>query len=117
MIVCYKAQNLSTAAHFARELLETNPTAETQAKRARQVLQAAERNMRDATPLNYDLRNPFVVCGSSYTPIYRGQRDVTCPYCSTHFIPSHQGELCTVCDLAEVGADASVLLSSPSQIR
>ncbi|XP_022861095.1 coatomer subunit alpha-2-like [Olea europaea var. sylvestris] len=117
MSVCFKAQNLSTAAHFARELLETNPTAETQAKKARQVLQAAEKNMRDVTPLNYDFRNPFVICGSTYTPIYRGQRDVTCPYCSTHFVPSQQGELCTVCDLAEVGADTSGLLCSPLQIR
>ncbi|KAL2512962.1 Coatomer subunit alpha-2 [Abeliophyllum distichum] len=117
MTVCFKAQNLNTAAHFARELLETNPTAENQAKKARQVLQAAERNMRDVTELNYDFRNPFVVCGYTYTPIYRGQKDVTCPYCSTHFVPSRQEQLCTVCELAEVGADASGLLCSPLQIR
>ncbi|CAA3016831.1 coatomer subunit alpha-1-like [Olea europaea subsp. europaea] len=117
MTICYKAQNLSTAAHFARELLETNPAGENQAKKARQVLQAAERNMRDVIPLNYDFRNPFVVCGSTYTPIYRGQKDVTCPYCSTHFVPSQKEKLCTVCELAEVGADASGLVCSPSQIR
>ncbi|XP_022884750.1 coatomer subunit alpha-1-like isoform X2 [Olea europaea var. sylvestris] len=117
MTVCYKAQNLSTAATFARRLLETNPTAENQAKLARQILQAAEKNMRDATQLNYDFRNPFVVCGATYVPIYRGQKDVTCPYCSSHFVPSQQGQLCTVCDLAEVGSDASGLLCSPTQIR
>ncbi|XAR61695.1 hypothetical protein NMG60_11016187 [Bertholletia excelsa] len=49
MTVCYKAGNLSTAANFARRLLETNPTAENQAKTARQVLQAAERNMKDVS--------------------------------------------------------------------
>ncbi|CAN4093930.1 unnamed protein product [Withania somnifera] len=117
MSICYKANNLSSAANFARRLLETNPTNESQAKTARQVLQAAERNMRDVTELNYDFRNPFVVCGATYVPIYRGQKDVTCPYCTTHFVPSQEGQLCTVCDLAVVGADASGLLCSPSQVR
>ncbi|KAM3304599.1 coatomer subunit alpha-1 [Capsicum chacoense] len=117
MTICYKSSNLSSAANFARRLLETNPTNENQAKTARQVLQAAEKNMRDATELNYDFRNPFVVCGATYVPIYRGQKDVTCPYCTTHFVPSQQGQLCTVCDLAVVGADASGLLCSPSQVR
>ncbi|KAK4387487.1 Coatomer subunit alpha-1 [Sesamum angolense] len=117
MTVCFKAQNLSTAANFARRLLETNPSNENQARTARQVLQAAEKNMKDATQLNYDFRNPFVVCGATYVPIYRGQKDITCPYCSTHFVPSQQGQLCTVCELAGVGADASGLLCSPSQIR
>ncbi|KAL7085958.1 hypothetical protein ACP275_14G309100 [Erythranthe tilingii] len=117
MTVCFKAQNLSTAANFARRLLETNPSNENQARQARQVLQAAERNMKDATQLNYDFRNPFVVCGATYVPIYRGQKDVTCPYCGTHFVLSQQGQLCNVCDLAAVGSDASGLLCSPSQVR
>ncbi|KAL7117402.1 hypothetical protein ACP275_03G070000 [Erythranthe tilingii] len=117
MTVCYKAQNLSTAANFARRLLETNPSNESQSKTARQVLQAAEKNMKDATQLNYDFRNPFVVCGATYVPIYRGQKDVICPYCSTHFVPAQQGQICTVCDLSVVGSDASGLLCSPSQVR
>ncbi|XP_059279035.1 coatomer subunit alpha-1-like [Lycium ferocissimum] len=117
MTICFKAGNNSSAANFARRVLETNPTNESLAKKARQVLQAAEKNMKDATQLNYDFRNPFVVCGATYVPIYRGQKDVTCPYCGTHFVPSQQGQLCTVCDLAVVGADASGLLCSPSQVR
>ena len=117
MTVCYKARNLNTAANFARRLLETNPTNENHAKTARQVLQAAERNMTDASPLNYDFRNPFVVCGATYIPIYRGQKDVSCPFCSSRFVPSQEGQLCTVCDLAVIGSDASGLLCSPSQIR
>ncbi|GMH13468.1 hypothetical protein Nepgr_015309 [Nepenthes gracilis] len=117
MTVCYKAKNLSTAANFARRLLETNPTNENHAKTARQVLQAAERNMTDAAQLNYDFRNPFVVCGATFVPIYRGQKDVSCPYCSSHFVPSHEGQLCNVCELSIVGADASGLLCSPSQVR
>ncbi|KAF8377888.1 hypothetical protein HHK36_031276 [Tetracentron sinense] len=110
MTVCYKAGNLNTAANLARRLLETNPTIENQMKTVRQVLQASERNMRDATELNYDFRNPFVVCGATYVPIYHGQKDVSCPYCSSRFVPSQEGQLCTVCDLAVVGLDASVVL-------
>ncbi|PNY09984.1 coatomer subunit alpha-1-like protein [Trifolium pratense] len=117
MSVCYKAKNLATAANFARRLLETNPTIENQAKTARQVLAAAERNMTDATQLNYDFRNPFVTCGATYVPIYRGQKDVACPYCSSRFVPSQEGQLCTVCDISVVGADSSGLLCSPSQVR
>ncbi|KAL8129464.1 hypothetical protein V2J09_018619 [Rumex salicifolius] len=117
MTVCYKAKNLSTAANFARRLLDTNPTIENQAKTARQVLQNAERNLVDATELNYDFRNPFVVCGSTYVPIYQGQKHVSCPYCSSRFLPDQEGELCNVCELSAIGADASGLLCSPSQVR
>ncbi|CDY42637.1 BnaC01g00490D [Brassica napus] len=81
MGVCYKSKNLATAYNFAKRLLETNPM-ESQAKTARQIVQAAERNMTDTTELNYDFRNPFVICGSTYVPIYRGQKDVSCPYCT-----------------------------------
>ncbi|KAH9606042.1 hypothetical protein KSS87_006679 [Heliosperma pusillum] len=117
MTNCYKAGNLITAANFARRLLDTNPTFEKQAKTARQVLNAAEKNMKDSTQLNYDFRNPFVVCGATYVPIYRGQKDVSCPYCSSRFVPAQEGQICGVCDLAVVGADASGLVCSPSQIR
>ncbi|XP_047312007.1 coatomer subunit alpha-1-like [Impatiens glandulifera] len=115
MTVCFKAKNLATASNFARRLLETNPTNDKQAKMARQVLQASEKGMNDASRLNYDFRNPFVICGSTYVPIYRGQKDVSCPYCGSRFVPSLEGQVCTVCELAVIGADASGLLCSPSQ--
>ncbi|CAN7082549.1 unnamed protein product [Brassica oleracea var. botrytis] len=116
MTVCYKAKNLATAYNFAKRLLETNPL-ESHARAARQIVQAAERNMTDATELNYDFRNPFVICGSTYVPIYRGQKDVSCPYCTTRFVPSQEGNICGVCDLAVIGAAASGLICSPSQVR
>ncbi|KAL8160659.1 hypothetical protein V2J09_002196 [Rumex salicifolius] len=117
MKVCYQAKNFITAANFARRLIETNPSLENQAKMARQVLQGAERNMTDSAELNYDFRNPFVVCGATYVPIYRGQKDLACPYCSSRFVPTQEGQICNVCELSVVGADASGLLCSPSQKR
>jgi len=116
MGVCYKGGNFNTAANFARRLLESEPPAN-HATKARQVLQACERQLQDAKKLNYDFRNPFVVCGATFTPIYRGQKDVSCPYCTARFVPSVQGNLCPICELAVVGSDASGLLCSTTQIR
>ncbi|KAG0488628.1 hypothetical protein HPP92_007439 [Vanilla planifolia] len=115
MTICFKGGNYTTAANFARMLLENGPT-EAQAKKARQVLQACG-DKEDAHRLNYDYRNPFVVCGATFAPIYRGQKDVSCPYCWARFVPTIQGQLCTVCEIAVVGADASGLLCSPTQMR
>ncbi|KAL4566402.1 hypothetical protein LXL04_030517 [Taraxacum kok-saghyz] len=116
MTVCYKAGNFITASNFARRLLETNP-AENQGQKARSVMQVAEKNPKDSCELDYDFRNPFVVCGATYVPIYRGQKDVACPYCSSRFVVGEEGKVCAVCDLAVVGSDASGLLCSPAQIR
>ena len=116
MRACFKGGSFGTAAHFARMLLDTNPAAEAQVKSARQVLQACG-DKRDRAQLNYDFRNPFVVCGGTFRPIYRGQRHVSCPYCAAHFVPDFEGQICAICEVAAVGASASGLLCSPSQAR
>jgi coatomer protein complex subunit alpha (xenin) len=115
MGLCFKGGNYATAANFARMLLENSPN-EAQAKKARQVLQACG-DRKDGHQLNYDFRNPFVVCGATFVPIYRGQKDISCPYCTSRFVPSVEGQLCTICELSVVGADASGLLCSPTQSR
>lgn len=116
MGISYRCKNYNTAANFARRLLETDPSSN-HATKARQVLQVCERNLRDATQLNYDFRNPFVVCGATFTPIYRGQKEVSCPYCMARFVPDIAGKLCSICDLAIVGSDASGLFCSATQTR
>ncbi|KAJ7296704.1 hypothetical protein O6H91_Y105600 [Diphasiastrum complanatum] len=116
MAIAFKFSNFNSAAHFSRRLLELNPPSQV-ATKARQVLQACEKNPRDELNINYDPRNPFVVCGATFTPIYKGSKDSACPYCSAKFLPEIAGKLCPVCDLAAVGADASGLLCSPTQIR
>uniref|UniRef100_A0A1D1YPU5 Coatomer subunit alpha n=1 Tax=Anthurium amnicola TaxID=1678845 RepID=A0A1D1YPU5_9ARAE len=116
MTICFKGGNFGTAANFSRMLLDTNPTSEAHAKKARQVLQTCG-DKPDSTQLNYDFRNPFVVCGATFVPIYRGQKDVSCPYCGAHFVLSIEGQLCAVCEIAVVGSDASGLFCSPTQIR
>ncbi|KAF9585928.1 hypothetical protein BGW38_010979 [Lunasporangiospora selenospora] len=103
MTACYKHKNLQSAQTFARRLLELAPPGQA-ATLARQIQQVAERNPRDEIQLDYDQFNSFVVCGISYTPIYRGSPSVQCPYCRTHFKPEYQGNLCTVCDISQIGS-------------
>lgn len=82
-----------------------------------QVLQVGEKTPKDEMRLNYDPRNPFIVCGATFTPIYRGSKDTACPYCRARFVPDTANKLCPVCDLAVVGVDSSGLLCSSSQMR
>ena len=49
------------------------------AQQAKQVLQACERTPGDEVQLDYDSRNPFVVCAGTFVPIYRGTSSVACP--------------------------------------
>ncbi|KAH7294458.1 hypothetical protein KP509_27G001800 [Ceratopteris richardii] len=116
MGLCFKGKNFNTAAMFARRLLELNPPQQAAAK-ARQVLAACEKNARDEVELNYDPRNPFTVCGATFTPIYKGSKDVSCPYCSARFVPDFAGNICNICELSVIGADASGLLCSMTQVR
>jgi coatomer protein complex subunit alpha (xenin) len=116
MVLAYKGKNFLTAATFCRRLLELNPSQQIAAK-ARQVLAACEKNPRDETPLNYDSRNPFTICGSTFTPIYKGSNYVTCPYTGAHFVPEVAGSISPICELAVVGADASGLLCLAGQVR
>ncbi|EFJ08647.1 hypothetical protein SELMODRAFT_447957 [Selaginella moellendorffii] len=116
MAASYRCGNFATAAQLARRLLDMNPNQASIAK-ARQLLQACERNPRDEKRMNYDGRNPFVVCGATFTPIYAGSRSVSCPYCAARFVPEVAGRICSVCDLAVVDADASGLVCCPTQSR
>jgi len=108
MNVSYKAKNYLTAASFGRRLLELEPTSEV-ATQARKVVKFAETNAENAYKLNYDERNPFIVCTLTFTPIYKGNASVQCPYCSAHFAPSQNNKLCGVCGIAQVGKQTSGL--------
>ena len=103
MMNAYKIKNLATASSFCRRLLELNPKPET-ADKARRLLAVCDQNPTDEAKLNYDSRNPFVICAASMTPIYKGSPNEKCGYCSASFQPSYAGTTCTVCNIAAVGA-------------
>ncbi|KAL2912119.1 hypothetical protein HK105_208395 [Polyrhizophydium stewartii] len=108
MTQSFKLRNFASALGFARRLLELGPAADL-AQRARAVIQRCEAVNADEIQLNYDQYNPFVVCGISLTPIYRGSPSTACPFCGSSFKPEHKGKLCTVCCVSQIGAQASGL--------
>mmetsp|Transcript_1815 Transcript_1815/g.6642 ORF Transcript_1815/g.6642 Transcript_1815/m.6642 type:complete len:1252 (+) Transcript_1815:70-3825(+) len=116
MSIFFKMKNYNTAANFCRRLLEMSPPPKV-AQQARQVLTACERTPTDEVELNYDSRNPFVTDAATFVPIYRGTASVECAYCGTKYLPSFAGETCVVCQIAKVGAEASGLVISQSQVR
>ena len=52
-----------------------------------QCCQACDKNPTDEQKLEYDEFNPFDICAESYTPIYRGEEKVECPFCTAKFKP------------------------------
>mmetsp|Transcript_11360 Transcript_11360/g.13438 ORF Transcript_11360/g.13438 Transcript_11360/m.13438 type:complete len:1222 (-) Transcript_11360:338-4003(-) len=106
MSIFFKLKNFDTAAVFCRRLLELQP-APAVATKAKQVLAACEKSPGDAHPVQYDSRNPFVVCAKTFQPIYRGTKHVQCPACGSHYIAEAKGEICEVCGLGQIGRDAS----------
>jgi coatomer protein complex subunit alpha (xenin) len=87
------------------------------ALQARQVLSACEKSPMDSVQVNYDPRNPFDICSVTFTPIYRGSKYVEDPFTSARFQPSCAGEFSPLGDFVKIGADASGLLISPTQVR
>eukprot|EP00051_Salpingoeca_urceolata_P033954 m.22896 g.22896 ORF g.22896 m.22896 type:complete len:1318 (-) comp6997_c0_seq1:3-3956(-) len=72
----YKLKNYKMASSFARRLLELGPPPDL-GKKAKAIVQACDKNPVDTHELAYDEHNPFTVCGSSLTPIYKGKPSVS----------------------------------------
>jgi len=113
----HQVKNYVHAASFAKRLLELNPSSADFVSQARKVIKFAEQNPRNELTINYDERNPFVVCGISLTPIYRGSPMSRCPYCSSAFLPEHANKLCPNCQIAEIGREAPGLQVVPDSRR
>lgn len=77
--------------------------------KAKKVVKFAETNHENAIQLNYDEKNPFVIDGKLYVPIFKGSPVVNCPYCGASYKPEHNGELCTICELCQIGKEISGL--------
>jgi len=110
MTLAYKLKNMQTSSLFARRLLETAPAPQV-AQQAKKLLQVAEKNPTDEVKLDYDQYNPFVICGKTFVPIYRGNPTTTCPFCGTWYKPEFKGKLCATCEVSAIGAPASGLRS------
>jgi len=104
-----KLKNFGQAYNFGRRLLDLAPKPDI-AQTTQRVLQLCEQNaLKDEFTIDYDERNPFVICAASYKPIYRGTPTSTCPYCGSHYQQQYHGTLCTVCNIAKIGSHATGL--------
>lgn len=119
MVNAFKLKNFITAASFARRLLELPDVAsEKNAQlrgKAQKVLQKSELNARNEHSLNYDERNPFVLCCQTLTPIYRGSELLRCPYCQAAYLPKFKNQLCATCQLSQIGLETLGLVSAASR--
>jgi len=99
-----KLKNFALASSFARRLLELNPSAKFAAD-ARKVVAAAEQNNTNQVELSYDEKNPFTVCAESFVPLYRGTPTAKCGYCGASYAVQYKGNVCSVCQIGEIGLD------------
>jgi coatomer protein complex subunit alpha (xenin) len=104
-----KLKNFASAYNFGRRLLDLAPKPEV-VQTTQRVLQLCEQSgLKDEITIDYDERNPFVICAASMKPIYRGTPSTSCPYCGSHYHQEFNGTVCTVCSIAKVGAPATGL--------
>ncbi|KEG08003.1 putative coatomer alpha subunit [Trypanosoma grayi] len=111
MSKAYKKKSIKTAAAVARRLLDQDPP-KAKANQAAAIVAEGERNPTDAEPVEYDERNPFVLCSVSHRPMYKGTIDpIRCSYCYSPAHPDHKGKKCPVCRVAFLGAESAGLVN------
>lgn len=109
MTKAYKKKNFKCAASVARRLIEQDPP-KSRAQQAAAIIAEADRTPTDAVDVNYDERNPFIMCSVSYKPMYKGTvHPVRCSYCLSPAEPSFKGTACPVCKIARFGVDCAGL--------
>ena len=64
---------------------------------------------RGSLPIVFSEAAEFDVCAASFTPIYSGSQSATCPFDGVKYQSKYKGSICTVCQVAEIGAPASGL--------
>jgi len=105
-----KSNNFGLAADFGRRLLDSSPTPAI-VDHVQKVLALCEKKgYSNAININYDPRNPCVLCGKSLSPIYQGSPNVKCLYCGTAYKEEFAGKLCNICGIAEIGKQGAGLM-------
>ncbi|KAF1745417.1 hypothetical protein MXB_5058 [Myxobolus squamalis] len=106
MNLFYKLKNYKTSGVMARRLLDLAPHADI-CSQARKVLAASEKyGLTNQVKVQYDEYNPFDICCGSFTPIYSGDRKITCSFCNSTFQPSFSNTVCSICQVGEVGVES-----------
>jgi coatomer protein complex subunit alpha (xenin) len=106
-----KANNYGLAAEFARRLLDSNPPHGIVDHTQKVLILCEKKTYNDAVRINFDPRNPCVLCGHTLTPIYQGSPSIKCLYCGSSYKPDFSGKLCNICGIAEIGKQGSGLIT------
>ncbi|KAL0487441.1 COPI alpha [Acrasis kona] len=117
MTINFKLENYLVAVAFATRLINLPNGTEKMVKDAKYVLSQKETRNTNKHELNYDERNPFVICNHSMTPIYSGSPKELCSYCQASYLPKYKDTLCVVCDLGKIGQSAPGLYSYLQQFK
>jgi coatomer protein complex subunit alpha (xenin) len=114
MSISFKLKNFASAALFAQRLLEspaaTAAAAAARVAKARKVVEKAQAKGKNTIAVDYDPRNPFVLCPGSLTPIYRGQPSVTSPFSGARYTPDFAGQVCRVDECSTIGEETTGLV-------
>lgn len=116
MAISFKLKNFVAAASFANRLTKLGPP-EKVLRQAQYVIDEKQKNPTDEIALDYDDRNPFVVCNISLTPIYAGSDKICCSYCGASYLPKYDGELCTICEMGTIGKKSIGLYQYANAIK
>jgi len=112
--LAFQLKQFKMCASFAQRCIELGPKPEV-AQTMRKALATCERNPTNAHEINYDEHNPFLICSRTFVPLYRGKPQTKCPFCGASFSPEFNGQVCDVCQVAEIGKDVIGLRISTVQ--
>jgi WD40 repeat protein len=103
------------AASIARRLLEhvSDPKKSKLVPYAEKVKSAADVQIDQELGLDYDDKNPYDLCASTFKPIYKGNPLTKCHFCYAKYVPDFAGQLCKICLLSEVGKSCSGAIRAP----
>ncbi|OHT05607.1 Coatomer subunit alpha-3 [Tritrichomonas foetus] len=108
MRVLAKGENYLTCKPICQRILDMAPP-EKIAKQAQQMLALCTQKASNKYKIDFDERNPFVVCAMSMKPIYRGRPVLQCPFCGASYAATYKGQVCSICEMCEIGAQCSGL--------
>jgi len=112
MPTAFKAGNYLSATAFARRLLQTEvarmPQGPQIVQQARKVLAACEQRGTEAIATSFDYNaDPasIVLCAKDMVPIPANAVSVKCPFCNSTFQEKYRKQVCSICELSEIGAN------------
>eukprot|EP01129_Flabellula_baltica_P009012 TRINITY_DN3617_c0_g1_i2.p1 TRINITY_DN3617_c0_g1~~TRINITY_DN3617_c0_g1_i2.p1 ORF type:complete len:1219 (-),score=307.46 TRINITY_DN3617_c0_g1_i2:12-3668(-) len=105
MKLCANEKNYGMAYTLASKLMEFTLSKQDE-QLAQKVLGHCEKKERsDSLEVDFDERNPFVICAGTKKPIYQGTPTAQCRFCKSKFITAWKGKICNICNISSIEGD------------